>query len=83
MSILQGGSGFPFLVQPVYRYLCCGEGTNITVSSDEIPDPTQKFVIDKVQFAFLLTSIKTIISGGTYCLVGKRRDNFSAQSVTI
>ena len=37
MSVIQGGSGFPFLSQCVYAYISCGTYTNIKIDTD-IPD---------------------------------------------
>ena len=48
MSVAQGGSGFPFLAEPVYKYLCTGECTGIQLSNEDAPDPTLKFVLEKV-----------------------------------
>ena len=52
---MQGGSGLPFLAVPVYDYLCTGKNTGIVVSSDEIPDPTLRFVVDKVGHLYYTT----------------------------
>jgi len=48
MSICQGGSGIPFLAQPVYTYLCTGKCTGISVGHADIPDPVLQFVMQKV-----------------------------------
>ena len=48
MSVIQGGSGFPFLLIPVYSYISSGKYTNIEVMVDDIPDPSLKFAIEKV-----------------------------------
>ena len=39
MSICQGGSGIPFVAQPVYRYLCTGKATGINVNNVDNPGP--------------------------------------------
>ena len=49
MSILQGGSGFPFLSDSVYKYLSTGVGLSISVVTEEIGDVTLRFIINKVQ----------------------------------
>ena len=49
MSICQGGSGIPFVAQPVYRYLCTGKATGINVNNVDIPDHALRFVVDKVR----------------------------------
>lgn len=54
MSITQGGSGFPFLAAPVYKYLCTGEYMNINLTNSEIPDPTLRFVLDKVSISAVI-----------------------------
>ena len=48
MSVIQGGSGFPFLSEPVYSYLCTGKTTSVTVPTVNIPDPTLQFLCEKV-----------------------------------
>ena len=40
MSMLQGGSRFPFLADPVYDCLATGKTTNIVVHQDQLPDPS-------------------------------------------
>ena len=49
MSICQGGSGLPFLAEPVYKYVCTGELGEIDIAAEDIPDPSLKFVIQKVR----------------------------------
>ncbi len=44
---MQGGSGIPFLAEPVYNYLCTGDSTGNEVLNEDIPDPTLSFVLDK------------------------------------
>ena len=48
MSIIQGGSGFPFLAPPVYDYLVTGKCTGITVDNRDVPDHLLQFVLQKV-----------------------------------
>ena len=48
MSIIQGGSGLPFLAEPVYNYLCTGECTGLAIQTEEVPDPTVRFVLKRV-----------------------------------
>ena len=48
MSIVQGGSGFPFLAPPVYSYLSTGKCNNIDWQLEDVPDPTLKFAVEKV-----------------------------------
>ena len=49
MSVCQGGSGLPFLAEPVYNYLCTGELREIEITTEDIPDPSLQFVIQKVR----------------------------------
>ena len=49
MSILQGGNGFSFFAEPVYKYFTAGKRTGIDILNDQIPDHTLRFVIEKVQ----------------------------------
>lgn len=39
VSIVQGGSGFPFFAPSTYSYLCGVDLCSIVVGRDEIPDP--------------------------------------------
>lgn len=48
MSISQGGIGIPFLAPPVYDYICSELCTGLSMESADLPDPTLKFVIEKV-----------------------------------
>ena len=48
MSITQGGSGLPFVAECVYKYLCSGESTGISVPTDKVPDRTLRFALEKV-----------------------------------
>ena len=47
MSITQGGNGFPFLAECVYKYFC-SESTGISVPTDKVPDQTLRFALQKV-----------------------------------
>ena len=46
-SIVQGGSGFPFLCKCVFEYLS-GQDVNATVDYTVIPDSDIKATLDKV-----------------------------------
>lgn len=50
ISITQGGSGFPFLDEVVYNYLCTGKTTDIYLSNENIPDPMLCYVCEKVSY---------------------------------
>ena len=48
MSIIQGGGGFPFLSESVYKYFTTGVCLGIEVENDDIADGTLRFVVSKV-----------------------------------
>ena len=48
MSILQGGSGFPFMGEAVYKYFCTGDSTGIVVPSDKVANHSLRFALEKV-----------------------------------
>ena len=50
MSIIQGGGGFPFLSESVYKYFTDKMCLDIQVESKEIGDGTLRFVVSKVSF---------------------------------
>ena len=47
MSIIQGGSNFPFLSIPVYSYIWSCKYTNIAIMVDDIPDPSLKLAVER------------------------------------
>ena len=57
MSIVQGGSGFPFLAPSVYEYFVTGKCTGITVDNGDIPDHMLKYIIEKVRLVCILIMI--------------------------
>ena len=46
MSILQGGNGFSFFAEPVYKYFTAGKCTGIDILNDQIPDITYSTFCD-------------------------------------
>lgn len=48
MSVIQGGSGFPFLALPVYQYIVTGKCANITLGKGAAPDNFLQLMIEKV-----------------------------------
>ena len=48
MSVVQRGCGYPFLAEPLFKYLVdgCMKGINVAVS--DIPDGTLRFIVGKV-----------------------------------
>ena len=48
MSIIQGGSGFPFLHQHVYLYLCTDMWSPIPVAPECVPDMNARGIVEKV-----------------------------------
>ena len=54
MSVMQGGCGLPFLARPIFDYLVRGQYKGISVPVSQIPDPTLRFIIEKVGIKFLV-----------------------------
>ena len=50
LSLVHGGSGFPFLAKSTYEYLCGLPLSSITVANDEVPSYEVKALLDKVFF---------------------------------
>ena len=48
MSLLQQGSGFPYLAPPVYQYISGVEVSKIDVSVEDIPNVELRSIIEKV-----------------------------------
>ena len=48
VSLVQGGSGYPFLAPSVYSYLCGQDISRIKVEVGEIPDLELKYFLEKV-----------------------------------
>ena len=48
MAFMQGGAGFHVFASSVYNYLCGMKVGDITVSEDEVADPTIKQLSSKV-----------------------------------
>ena len=48
LSLLNGGSGFPFLAESTYEYLCGVPLSSVTVLDNEIPSYEVKELLDKV-----------------------------------
>ena len=48
LSLLHGGSGFPFLAKSTYDYLCGLPLSSITVTNDEVPNYEARALLDKV-----------------------------------
>ena len=57
MSICQGSSGFPFLAEPVYMYLCTGKSTDISIDNWDAPDLVLQFALQKVNNIDCLSKI--------------------------
>lgn len=51
MSIVQGGSGFPFLAPPIFQYICGVEIRRISISNEDVPEYDVKKLIEDVSFA--------------------------------
>ena len=66
MSVIQGGSGFPFLSIPVYSYISSGKYTTIEIMVDDILDPLLKFAVENVPNIHVAsTLIASLTSQGT------------------
>ena len=50
MSIVQGGSGFPFLAEAVYTFLCTNKCFGVMVDTDSVPYPTLLPLLNEVIF---------------------------------
>ena len=48
MSVMQGGSGFPFMADAVYNYFCTGDSTGIIVPNDKVPNHILRCALEKV-----------------------------------
>ena len=48
MSIIHGGSGYPFFAPSLFQYLCGHDVCTITPSLEEAPDHELKMVLVKV-----------------------------------
>ena len=77
MSILQGGSGFPFFSNAVYNYISCGKYTNIEVDLKDIPDETLKMAIGKVIIYFVWVCM--VMQKEIVCLLQIKRAEDSVQ----
>ena len=47
LSLLHGGSGFPFLAKSTYDYLCGLPLSSITIVNDEVPSCEARALLDK------------------------------------
>ena len=52
VSLMQGGSGYPFFAPSVYDYICGIDVCSITVGPDEIPNPDITEMLQKVKYPF-------------------------------
>ena len=48
MSLLQQGSGFPYLAPPIYQYISGAELSEIDVSVEDVPSFELRNIIEKV-----------------------------------
>lgn len=47
-SLVQGGSGYPFLAPPMYQYLCGANISTIKVTIPDVPDIEVKQLLKQV-----------------------------------
>jgi len=63
MSVVQGGPGFPYFLQAVYKYITTGDYLNTYVDDRDIPDEGVRRLISEVNtrilkdFADIITCI--------------------------
>ena len=55
MSIAQGGGGFPFLSEAVFFYMTTEECDGKYIKSDQLPNSTFDFVVNKVILNLCIT----------------------------
>ena len=65
MSVVQGGSGYPFFSPPIYDYICGTDLGLIIVECNEIPDPEIQSTIQKVRHQIMLHRVCIIIIAWT------------------
>ena len=53
VSLVQGGSGFPFFAPSTYSYVCCEDVCSVVVGRNEIPYPSIDGMLEKVYVPFL------------------------------
>ena len=49
MSVVQGGCGFPFLSEAVFKYICYGSTDGIHMNPNDLADGLLRTVIYKVE----------------------------------
>ena len=49
VSLVQGGSGFPFFAPSMYQYICSGDVRSVVVGRCEVPHQCIHDAIDKVK----------------------------------
>ena len=52
MSLVQGGSGFPYMAPPMYDYLCGVEIPSIKVAIDDVPSCEVRQLLQQVEGHF-------------------------------
>jgi hypothetical protein len=52
MSLVHGGSGFPFFAPPMYQYLCGMEVSSIDVRMEDVPNLEVRSLLEKVYTQF-------------------------------
>lgn len=62
MSIVQGGSGFPFLAEAVYAFLCTNKCFGVMVNTDSVPYPTLLPLLNEVMFFFRCVHESNLLS---------------------
>ena len=61
MSLTQGGSGFQYIAEPMYDYLCGKEITSINITVEDVTNGEVRNLIEKlhgyVQFSYICTAL--------------------------
>ena len=59
---MQGGSGLPFLSDPVYTYKCTGKCTEISISNEQVPDQMLRFLLEKVWQQIVINALIYVLT---------------------
>ena len=54
MSLVHGGSGFPFISPCVFKYLCGENPLEISVETSDVADMTVRAMVDEVKCLIIL-----------------------------
>ena len=60
MSLVQGGSGYPFFAPSTFAYLCGEDPCTITVNENEVPSKEVCLTLEKVCFPIIMVCRRTV-----------------------